>query len=269
MSTIAVPAVPQATQGVAPIGPMLGQQTRAEFLKLWRNPGFSIASLLLPTLFFAFFGLPNLHYRLAGVSAGPYIVASYGAYGVISVMLFSFGVGVAVERGQRMNVLMRATPLRPAVYLLAKVITALIFAFLTMLILFAFAAVAGGVRMDAAMWLTLIVRLLLGSLPFIALGFAIGYLANPNAAAPIIQIVFLILSFASGLFIPVTMLPPFVQQIAPYLPTNRFGQLVWDAVGARTHDSLLSNIVWLAGYGLVFVVVASRAYQREEKRSFG
>jgi len=259
----------KATPEVAPIGPMLLRQTRAEFLKLWRNPGFSISSLLLPSLFFAFFGLPNLQYTVAGTGAGPYIVASYGAYGVISVMLFSFGVGVAVERGQRINVLMRATPLRPAVYLLAKVVTALVFAFIMMLLLFTFAALAGGVRMDAGRWLTLMIRLLLGGLPFIALGFAVGYLASPNAAAPIIQIIFLILSFASGLFIPVSLLPPFIQQIAPYLPTNRFGQLVWDAVGARTHDGLGSNVVWLVGYGVVFVVIASRAYQREEKRSFG
>lgn len=262
-------ALPLAPWGVAPMGPMLWHQTRAEFLKLWRNPGFSIASLALPVLFFAFFGLPNLHDTVAGVSAGPYIVASYGAYGVISVMLFSFGVGVAQERGQRLNVLMRATPLRPTVYLLAKVITALIFALVMMLLLFTFAALAGGVRMEGGRWLTLISRLLLGGLPFIALGFAVGYLASPNAAAPIIQLIFLPLSFASGLFLPTSMLPPFVQQLAPYLPTNRLGQLAWDAVGAQTHNALGSNMVWLGGFGLVFAVLAVGAYRREEKHTFG
>ncbi len=190
-------AVPAAitnptTRGVAPIGPMLWRQTRAEFLKLWRNPGFSIVSLALPAIFFAFFGLPNAHYQEGAVSAGRYILASFAAYGVISVMLFSFGVGVAVERGQRMNVLIRATPLRPIVYLGAKVLTALVFALLMLmlLILFTFAAIAGGIRMDAGMWLVLTGRLLLGALPFIALGFAVGYLASPTAAAPIIQIIF-------------------------------------------------------------------------------
>ncbi len=222
MRTIALP--PHATvRGVAPIGPMLWRQTTAEFLKLWRNPGFTIASLILPALFFAFFGLPNVHYTQAGINAGRYIVASFAAYGVISVMLFSFGVGVATERSQRLNVLMRATPLRPAVYLLAKVVTALVFALVMLVILCAFAALAGGVQMELGMWLDLTVRLLLGALPFIALGFAVGYLASPNAAAPILNIVYLILSFASGLFLPVSMLPPFVQQVAPYLPTNRLG----------------------------------------------
>ncbi len=267
MSTVVV--ANQTGRVVAPIGPMLWRQTVSEFLRLWRNPGFSVVSLLLPTIFFAFFGLPNTHYHQGGVSAGAYILASFSAYGVISVMLFSFGVGVAVERGQRTNVLTRATPLRPSVYLLAKVATALVFALLMLVILFAFAAAAGGVRMDAGAWVTLTVRLLLGSLPFIALGFAVGYLASPNAAAPIIQIIFLVLSFASGLFLPITMLPHFIQQIAPYLPTNRFGQLVWDAVGARTDDPLGSNVLWLLGYGIVFAVIAVRAYQRDEQKTFG
>jgi len=49
----------------------------------------------------------------------------------------------------------------------------------------------------------------------------------------------------------------------------RLGQLVWNAVGAQTHDSLSNNVLWLGGYGLVFIVLAIRAYGREEKHSFG
>ena len=257
------------SRGVAPIGPMLWRQTRAEFLKLWRNPGFSVFSLLMPAIFFAFFGLPNTHNTEGNVSAGRYILASFAAYGAISVMLFSFGVGVAVERGQRMNVLMRATPLRPMVYLLARVVTAVAFAFLMLLVLFAFAAIAGGIRMDAAMWLTLTVRLLLGALPFIALGFAVGYLASPNAAAPIINIVFLILSFASGLFVPLPQLPDVVQKVAPYLPTYRYGQLAWNDIGFDIKEPLSTPVLWLFGYGIVFVVIAIRAYRREDQKTFG
>lgn len=257
------------TRGIAPIGPMLWRQTRAEFLKLWRNPGFSVVSLLLPTIFFAFFGLPNLHYTQGNVTAGQYILASFAAYGTISVMLFSFGAGVAIERGQRMNVLMRAMPLRPIVYLLARVVTALAFALLMLLLLFVFAALAGGVRMDAGVWLDLTARLLLGALPFIALGFAVGYLASPNAAVPIINITFLVLSFASGLFIPKNQLPDFVQQIAPYLPTYRYGQLAWNAIGYDMKEPVSTPILWLLAYGIVFVLIAVRAYRREEQKTFG
>lgn len=251
----------------AAVLPMLVRQTSAEFLKLWRTPAFSLSSLALPIIFFAFFGLPNSHYRIAGVSAGPYLLASFGAYGTTTVMLFSFGVGVAVERGQKMTVLMRVTPLPGVVALAARVITAVVFASIMLSLLFAFGVLAGGIHMASTQWITLTVRLLLGALPFIAMGLSIGYLASPAAAAPIANILFLVLSFGSGLFVPLSQLPSFVRQAAPYLPTYHYGQLVWQAVGAQT-DSMQTSIVWLAGYGLAFASIAIWAYQREEQASF-
>lgn len=269
MSEIAV-SRPDSRGGarLAPYAPMLWAQTGAEFLKLWRTPAFTISSLALPVVFFSFFGLPNADHLQDGVKIGRYLLASFGAYGVLSVMLFSFGVGVATERGQRMTVLMRATPLRPSVFLLAKVLTALAFALCTLVILFIFAAIVGGVRMDALTWATLTVRLLIGALPFIALGFAIGYLAGPNSAAPITQLLFLVLSFASGLFVPLDQLPSVVQKIAPYLPTYRYGQLGWSAIGANT-SPLRDSVLWLVGYTVIFAAVALRAYRREDTKQFG
>lgn len=254
--------------GLAPIGPMLLAQTRAEVLKAFRTPAFSVSTLVLSVVFYAFFGLPNAKSALAGVTGGRFLVASLGAYGVLSVMLFSFGVGVAVERGQRMNVLMRAAPVSPLVFLLARVIAALLFASLSLALLFVFAAVTNAAQMGAAMWLALFFRLLFGALPFVALGFAIGYLTGPNSAAPVTQILFLILSFASGLFVPLPDMPAFIQKIAPYLPTYRYAQLAWDEVGARTGSPGVA-LLWLVGYGVLFAVIALRAYWREDAKQFG
>ena len=255
-------------QELAPLWPMLAQQTRSEFLKLWRDPGFTISSLLLPTIFFAFFGLPNVDAETAGTNAGGYLLASFGAYGVISVMLFSFGAGVASERGMKMDLLMRAAPLRPAVSFAAKIISAVTFAFLTLVVLFAFARIAGGVTQDLSDWATLTFRLLAGSLPFIFLGFGVGYLARPTSAAPVIQLIFLPISFASGLFLPLEGLPDLVQDIAPYLPTYRYAELAWSTVGANT-DPLSRSVLWLAGYGTVFLAIAVWAYRREDIKRFG
>ena len=119
---------------MAPVLPMLIAQTKGELLQLLRDPAFIISSVALPTIFFAFFGLPVVDERTAGTGAGDYLLASFGAYGVISVMLFSFGAGVAAERGRKTDVLMRATPLRPAVLFCAKTLSALL-AFATLVVL--------------------------------------------------------------------------------------------------------------------------------------
>jgi ABC-2 type transport system permease protein len=258
-----------ATAGRAPIFPMLVRQTMAEFLKLWRVPAFSLTSLLLPVMFYAFIGIGQSSQLISpGVTFGAYFLASMAVYAVANVMIFSFGISVATERGMKMDVLMRATPMPPWVYLLSKCITALVFAAMTLVVLFPFAYVAGGVRLEASEWVTLAYRVLLGSIPFIALGFAIGYLSGPNSAVAVINLIYLPTAFASGLFFPKQLLPSFIQSIAPYLPLHFFGQLGRDAVGAPTDESVTTDWLYLAAYGVAFFALALWAYRREEGRKF-
>ncbi|HEU5315858.1 MAG TPA: ABC transporter permease, partial [Chloroflexota bacterium] len=153
------------------------------------------------------------------------------------------------------------------VYLGSRLIVAALFALLSLLLLFGFGAVAGGIRMDAAQWVQIIGRLILGSIPFAALGFAIGYTVSAHAAPGFANLIYLPLSFASGLFVPLPSMPAIVQQIAPYLPTYHFGQLAWGAAGAPA-EPLAVSVVWLAGYAAVFLAVALRGFYAEEQRKF-
>jgi ABC-2 type transport system permease protein len=100
------------------------------------------------------------------------------------------------------------------------------------------------------------------------LGFALGYISSPNAAPAVVNLVGLPMYFASGIFIPVSQLPDFIQKVAPYLPTYRYGQLAWSAVGVSTTDSIQVNVVWLAGFSLAFLIVAIWAYRLDDSRKF-
>jgi len=247
---------------------MLVAQTRSEIRMRWRIPAFSLTSLALPVLFFTFFGLPFARQTLAnGVSLGAFLLASFAAYAVGSIMVYGFGIGVATERGMKVDLLMRATPVPPTIVILAKVLNALVFSGISIVILIVYGALVGGVRQDLTVWIVMIVRLLAGSLPFIALGFAIGYSSGPHAAPALANLIYLPLAFASGLFMPVSQLPGFVQRIAPYLPAYHYGQLAWGAVGART-EPILTSLAWLAGYTAVFLLIAARAYRREQSLKF-
>jgi ABC-2 type transport system permease protein len=253
---------------VAPFGGMVAQQTRGEFLKLWRSPIFSIFSLALPVMFYVFFGLQNAQRVEQGVNIGAYVLASLSAYAVANVMLFSFGIGVALDRGRKYDLLMRATALRPIATMIAKLLTGVVFALLALLVLFLVAVVVGGQRMETGQWLTLTWRLLLGAIPFLALGFAIGYSVSPNAAPAVVNLIALPMYFGSGLFIPLDQLPSFIRSIAPYLPAYHYGQIVWDAVGKPPDNPLWQSAAWLAGYTLVFAAIAVRAYRADESKKF-
>lgn len=254
----------------APVLPIFLQQTKAEFLKLWRVPAFSATSLALPLIFYSFIGVGQAsNHIFPNVKFGAYFLASMAVYSVANVMVFSFGITVATERGMKTDLLMRATPLPPLIYLLSRCVVALGFAALTLVVLFPFAYIAGSCSdLSASVWFTLTYRVLLGAIPFIALGLAIGYLAGPNSAIAVINLIYLPTAFASGLFFPKQLLPTFIQNLSPYLPLYRFGQLGWDAVGAPTTESITTDWLYLIGYGVIFFLIAVWAYRREESRKF-
>ncbi|HET7420373.1 MAG TPA: ABC transporter permease [Candidatus Dormibacteraeota bacterium] len=246
-------------------------QTRAEMLKFWRVPVFGFFSVGLPLIIFTFFGLRQATQPLAAGSAitvGTYVMASMAAYTVGNVMVFSFGMALAIERGQKQDLLLRASPLPASIYLLAKIINAVLFALLALIVLFVFAHFTAQVTLGSATWVNLTLRLLLGSIPFIGLGLGFGYLAGPNSAPAVINFVYLPIAFASGIFIPVNQLPDFIRNIAPYLPLNPFVQLGWDAIGLRQDRPVSTDVLYLVAYSVGFFVLAVWAYRRDQGIKF-
>jgi ABC-2 type transport system permease protein len=256
----------------APIPLMLGRQSYAEFMKLLRVPTFSLFSIVLPAMFYAFIGLGQASEPLfpgAHVTFGQYFLASMALYGVANVMVLGFGISLANERGQKQDLLMKATPLPAPVFFIAKAVSALVIALMSILALSIFAAIAAGVSLTATQWGTLLGRAMLCSVPFIGLGFALGYLVGPNSAPAVTNLVYLPTAFASGLFFPLRLLPHFLQDLAPYLPLYRAAQLVWDSVGAPTEGgSLQTDWLYMAGYGVVFFLLALWAYERDQAKKF-
>lgn len=248
-----------------PLAPMLAAHTGAQIRLFWRSR-ISILTMALPLMLYAFFGLANGQAQYApGVTVATYMLASLGAYGVSSVMVFNFGLVIATERGGRWDALVRVSPLPPAVYLTAKTLAAVVFGILSLAVLFAFAYVAGNVRLAGEAWAAITLALLLGCVPFIAMGFAMGYGFSPSSAPAFANLIFLFLAFASGLFVPLKQMPSLVQDIAPYLPTYHYGQLAWGAVGLPV-ESTGTSAAWLVGYGVALFAASIWAYRRAEKR---
>lgn len=186
MSTVAVAPRPYPTRP-APIGPMLWKQCRAQGRLIMRQPAVGVVAVLLPVMLYVLFALPNASRMYApGVLVGAYMLAALGAYGVGLTMVFTFGVTVAIDRGQKNDLLMRAGPLPPVVDIGSRVIMAIVFATVTLGLL-CMTAFASGVRLTAAEWTSLMVLGILGGLPLLGMSFTIAYLAGAGAATAIVN----------------------------------------------------------------------------------
>ena len=247
-----------------------GLEARYEFLKLWRMPAYAIPSMAFPAMFYLLFGITFGGNRVAGsTTMATYLLATYGAFGVIGASLFGFGVGVAVERGQGWMTLKRATPMPPFAYFFAKLVMASLFSAMIIVLLSTLGVVAGSVRLPAPAWMQLAFTLIAGAVPFGALGLALGYFAGPNSAPAIVNLLYLPLSFASGLWIPIEVLPPFVRAIAPFLPPYHLGQLALGAIGAGSGSPAWTHVLALAGFTVLGLGIARVGYTRDEDKTWG
>jgi ABC-2 type transport system permease protein len=100
--------------------------------------------------------------------------------------------------------------------------------------------------------------LLLGALPFSLLGLAVGFQAKSSATAAILNAFLLPSAIASGLWMPLEIMPRFVQTLAPFLPTYHLGRL---AVAQVTGDPAGVHALALVAMALVMAAAAAVSYR--------
>lgn len=235
-------------------------EARTEFLRVWRTPGFLIPTLLFPLMFYLFFGV-LLARGQHGMEQSLYSLAGLGSFGVIGPGMFGFGVGFALDRGLGWLQFKRASPMPAAAYLLAKVAMAMLFSLLITILLITIAAMLANVRLPVNQWAMLALTLVLGCVPFCALGLAIGAWAKPHAAPAVVNLLYLPMSFLSGLWMPLQFLPSFMQKLAIFLPTYHLGKLAFASIGVLP-GAALPHVVALATFTAALLFVAARGYRK-------
>ncbi|MGH2356736.1 MAG: ABC transporter permease [Candidatus Limnocylindria bacterium] len=176
-----------------------------------------------------------------------------GVVGMTVMQLGLFGVAFGFVQLKKTGALRRlfATPTSPAYFLAAQVASRLIIGFLQVAILLGL-GMWFGLQMFGD-YATLAVIVLLGSIIFLAVGFAIaGWAKNEDQAAPVANLVSLPMLFLSGVFFPRDAMPDLLAQITSFMPLT----YVNEALRAVVNDGagLLSLGPQLLGMGVWAVI---------------
>jgi len=243
------------------------KEAKYEFLKCLRLPMYSVSTMLFPVMFYVLFGLVMGRQMIGGVSTTVYLIPAYGTFGVMGASLFGTAATLASDRGLGWLQVKKASPMPIYAYFLAKLVMSLIFSTVDVLMLLALGFAFGGVHLAPLVAAKLAFTLLSGSLPFCAMGLAIGYFAGSTSAPAVINVFYLPMSFCSGLWMPFMFLPKFIQKIAVFLPPYHLSQLAFYQVGVGQGRPTLWHWESLAGFAMVCLGVAWVGHQRDQRAS--
>jgi len=235
------------------------QEARAEVLRYLRLPGFLLPTMLFPSVFYLMFGIFLAQHN--SPDAARYLLASYGTFGVMAPGLFGFGVSLAIDREQGLLTLKRALPMPPGAYLFGKMCMALMMASVITTIMLCLAIFGAHVSLGAGNIATFFITEVLGVLVFCSLGLLIGTLAKGQSAPGLVNLVYLPMAFLSGLWFPLSVMPKFLQAVAPLWPAYHLDQLALSAIGMGQGGELVHGLV-LAGFTVVFLTLAARRLAR-------
>jgi ABC-2 type transport system permease protein len=200
--------------------------TRYQFIETIRVPIAVIGTTLFPSLSLLFFVVPQSFAQ--DPTQATAAAAQLAVFAVMSVCLFTYGVGVAEDRALPWDGYLRTLPL-------------------SRLALSAAALLAAGV-------------------PLFALGITIGYSLSTKAAMAVAQSLLLPLAFGGGLFLPPNTFPGWLDAISTWLPTRAGRDLVVTATTGT--DLPGTTLLMLGGWTLLTGSLAVWAYRRDEGRRF-
>jgi len=210
------------------------QAAKYEFLAALRVPAFTLPFLFMPCGLYLLFGVLISGAVPAGenvpANLAVYVMSGWCAMAAMGPGIFGFGVALAMERDGGLLKLKRALPLPAGAALFAKMAMAMLFAGLAVSSVAIAAIAAGKVTIGIGSLLALVSVMVLGSLPFCAIGLLIGAYFSGNASPAIANLVYLPGMWLSGLFFP---LPESLRPWAVIWPVFHLNQTALGAAGVK------------------------------------
>ncbi len=263
----------------SPDGPLTGRRPGA--LKLlvgqvgyqnrifFRNPMAAFFTLFFPLMIFVVFSLMfgNETIESLGVTTAQYYAPSMAVFAAVSATYTNLAVTTAYQRDQGILKRIKGTPLPPVVYMGGKVISAIMIAAMSVIIMLSIGVAFYGVEIYSRTVPAATLTFFIGVFCFAALGLMIAALVSSGeGATAVANATLLPLAFFSGVFIvPSPDSPAWLDTVANIFPLKHFVEPFVAAfnpqfTGMQFHwDSLAYMILW----GVVALFIALRFFTWE------
>jgi len=235
---------------------VLLHQLRYEQRLFWRSREAAIFIFVFPLLLYALLGSVYGD-EIDGVPSEDVLLAGLIGYGAANTALAGLAITLVVRREAGILKRLRATPLPPAAYIVAVLLSTLLTFGLQTLSLVALGRFAFGAS-PPENWLGMIGAIVVGALCFAGLGVAAAALIrSAEGASAVVNVIVLPMAFLSGSFGPTRDFPAFLQAIADVLPLTYFLDVV-NGVYLRG-ESLFADwqaLAVIAAWGVAGLLVA-------------
>lgn len=231
---------------------------KLEIMRALRNRKFMFFSVAYPAVLF-------LLLSTSGKQLVAYYMVSMCAFGAMTAVLMGNAERIAREREKGWVRQLRLTALPGRGYVISKIASAATISLPSIVLVLLIGALAEHVRLAAWQWAGILLSSWAGSFVFAALGVAIGYLATADTARPISMFAYFLLAMLGGLWVPFTIFPHWLQDIATYLPGRAYaalGQAIEGGSGPHIRD-----LAVLLAYLLVFAGGAAWLYRRDTAKA--
>jgi ABC-2 type transport system permease protein len=244
---------------------LLRHQLKWEQRLFWRSRESAVFVFLFPILLFALL-TAVYNGRIYGRPASWALLAGMLGYGAANTAFAGLAITLVSRREIGILKRIRATPLPPAVYLTAVLVSIMIVFAIQVASLFALGRVLKSTPWPSHL-LSLVLALALGAAAFAALGLAItGFIRSLEGSSAVLNVIVLPMAFLTGAFGSTGNYPQALRAIGDVLPLKYLldlingiylhGQQLWDKPAA---------VAVLAAWGLFGMAVALRTFRWEPR----
>ena len=248
---------------------LLSSQTIYQLKIFFRNFTAAFFTIMFPLLIFIVFSLVfgNEQIDELGVTLAQYFGPAMAVFAAVSASYTNIAVTTAYQRDEGILKRVRGTPLPAGIYLGGKILSAIIIAAISVVIMMSVGVVLYGIQIYAATLPAAIVTFMIGVGCFAALGLLVAGLVNSGeGATAITNATLLPLAFISGIFlIPSDDAPEWLDTFANIFPLKHFVIPFTDAFNPTFTGSpwQWDHLAYMAAWGLVALVLGIRFFKWE------